>query len=283
MIERSTSPPRHSPVCTSTMDTILTDLPSVVASNWKSTDHTLVRCVSERQVRRRRGAPAFAARPLRYAQAARTPQGRRIFLWLMCQPSARASCSGVCLFLVDMVVAEPSCPVTGRQDSYSTWIYRPGSDQAVVCRFPRPVRGLPWITTQRPQAGSRVAAVNTPPSDARDGDQGNSTTRTKTTIDNAHSPQAACDRPVVEVRRPEATCDVAIRRAGQPIARITAPDRLLCGTLLFPATPGKSHCQSGKNLHSDAHAVPHGDQRRACAFDLVRWAPSPGSLAHRTH
>jgi hypothetical protein len=37
---RSTGPPRHSRVCSSTMDTILIGRPSVVASNWKSTAHT---------------------------------------------------------------------------------------------------------------------------------------------------------------------------------------------------------------------------------------------------
>ena len=38
---RSTRPPRHSRVCSSTMDTILTGRPSVVASNWKSAAHTV--------------------------------------------------------------------------------------------------------------------------------------------------------------------------------------------------------------------------------------------------
>jgi len=38
--DRSTRPPRHSRVCSSTMDTILIVRPSVVASNWKSTAHT---------------------------------------------------------------------------------------------------------------------------------------------------------------------------------------------------------------------------------------------------
>ena len=36
----SCGPPRHSRVCSSTMDTILIGRPSVVASNWKSTAHT---------------------------------------------------------------------------------------------------------------------------------------------------------------------------------------------------------------------------------------------------
>lgn len=39
-IERSTSPPRHSRVCSSTIDTILAERPTVVASSWKSTAHT---------------------------------------------------------------------------------------------------------------------------------------------------------------------------------------------------------------------------------------------------
>ena len=37
---RSTSPPRHSRVCSSTIETILIGRPSMVASNWKSTAHT---------------------------------------------------------------------------------------------------------------------------------------------------------------------------------------------------------------------------------------------------
>ena len=37
---RSTIPPRHSRVCSSTIETILIGRPSVVESNWKSTAHT---------------------------------------------------------------------------------------------------------------------------------------------------------------------------------------------------------------------------------------------------
>ena len=37
---RSTIPPKHSRVCSSMIDTILTGRPSVVESNWKSTAHT---------------------------------------------------------------------------------------------------------------------------------------------------------------------------------------------------------------------------------------------------
>jgi len=39
VILRSTIPPKHSPVCSSTIATILIGHPSVVTSNWKSTAH----------------------------------------------------------------------------------------------------------------------------------------------------------------------------------------------------------------------------------------------------
>ena len=40
MMLRSTIPPRHSRVCSSMIETILTGRSSVVTSNWKSTAHT---------------------------------------------------------------------------------------------------------------------------------------------------------------------------------------------------------------------------------------------------
>ena len=43
VMDRSTSPPRHSRVCSSTTGRILIGWPSVVESYWKSTAHTMIR------------------------------------------------------------------------------------------------------------------------------------------------------------------------------------------------------------------------------------------------
>ena len=87
---RSTRLVRHSRVCSSMIETSLMGRPSVVASNWKSTAHTLF------------GASAFggggvveAPRRLRRRRCGtRRPssrQSRWIFLWFTAQPSPRAS------------------------------------------------------------------------------------------------------------------------------------------------------------------------------------------------
>ena len=90
VMERSTRPPRHSRVCSSTMDTILTGRPSVVASNWKPTAHTAFGASATGTV------PAVEARRRlrRRRCGTRRPssrQSRWTFLWWTCQPSARAS------------------------------------------------------------------------------------------------------------------------------------------------------------------------------------------------
>src|SRR5918994_5626642 len=69
---RSTRPPRHSRVCSSTMDTILTGRPSVVVSNWRSTAHTAFGASAT--ARCGRGAEALAPAALRHPQALIAPK-----------------------------------------------------------------------------------------------------------------------------------------------------------------------------------------------------------------
>ena len=90
VIERSTSPPRHSRVCSSMMDAILIGRPSLVASNWKSTTHTMfgasaVGIPAAVEVHRR-----FAPSALRHPQALFAPEPLDLLVFTV-QPSARAS------------------------------------------------------------------------------------------------------------------------------------------------------------------------------------------------
>ena len=90
VMERSTSPPRHSRVCSSTTDRILTGRPSVVESNWKSMAHTMFGPVAD-------GTGCTVEDPTRLRRrftTTRRPSSRHsrwIFLWLTVQPSPRAS------------------------------------------------------------------------------------------------------------------------------------------------------------------------------------------------
>lgn len=72
VIDRSTNPPRHSRVCSSTMDTILIGRPSVVTSNWKSTAHT--RSGASAVIGRGGYPVAFAPPPLRHPHALFAPK-----------------------------------------------------------------------------------------------------------------------------------------------------------------------------------------------------------------
>jgi hypothetical protein len=94
---RSTRPPRHSRVCSSTMDTILTGRPSVVASNWRSTAHTAFGASATGTVRsRRRGACAGgveAPAGTHRAKAAESSSGGRLSL-LSSRPAPRAAAAG---------------------------------------------------------------------------------------------------------------------------------------------------------------------------------------------
>ena len=72
--DRSTRPPRHSRVCSSTMETILIGRPSVVASNWKSTAQTLFGASAFGRSGAVRGAQAFASAALRHPQALFAPE-----------------------------------------------------------------------------------------------------------------------------------------------------------------------------------------------------------------
>ena len=94
---RSTRPPRHSRVCSSTMDTILTGRPSVVASNWKATAHTAFGASATGTVRsRRRGACAGgveAPAGTHRAKAAESSSGGRLSL-LSSRPAPRAAAAG---------------------------------------------------------------------------------------------------------------------------------------------------------------------------------------------
>ena len=72
--ERSTRPPRHSRVSSSTMDTPAIGRPSVVASNWKSTAQTLFGASAFGRPGAVLGAGAFASSPVRHAQPFFAPE-----------------------------------------------------------------------------------------------------------------------------------------------------------------------------------------------------------------
>jgi hypothetical protein len=71
---RSTRPPRHSRVCSPTMDTILIGRPSVVASNWKSTAHTTFGASAVGGFGAVGRAETLAPASLRHAQALVAPE-----------------------------------------------------------------------------------------------------------------------------------------------------------------------------------------------------------------
>jgi hypothetical protein len=113
VLERSTRPPRHPRVCSSTMDTTVTGLPSVVASKGRSTAHT------------RLGASAFGgsgvvlvpSRVRRRFWGTRRPSSRHrrwILLWLTCQPSSSGVVVGVAEPAPRMILGPRWSPVPQR-------------------------------------------------------------------------------------------------------------------------------------------------------------------------